>query len=106
MRSAGLSAWLILACAMTPALHAQAVKPELQALDFDALDKNHDGQISQQEARADAQLAQDFDTLDQNHDGYLSRAEFQAWPRAKQAKIPDPSTAPGGSSGAQHLPKY
>ena len=45
--------------------------------------------------------------LDLNHDGFLSPAEFQAWPRAlktKDAALPDPSTAPSGSAGAQHMP--
>ena len=105
MRNAGLIACLILACILAPVVLAQAAKPELQSLDFNTLDRNHDGRISPREAQADAELALDFATLDQNHDGYLSLAEFQAWPRANKTKTPDPSTAPGGSSGAQHLPK-
>jgi Ca2+-binding EF-hand superfamily protein len=106
MKIASLLACLILACTMSAAPRAQATKPELQLLDFNTLDTNHDGKLSPLEARADPELSMDFDALDVNHDGYLSMEEFQAWPRAKKAKAPDPSTAPGGSSGAQHLPRH
>jgi len=97
---------LLLVCAFSGPLCAQPAKPELQPVDFQKLDRNHDGKLSAQEARADAELTAEFDTLDVNHDGFLSPAEFQAWPRARKTQAPDPSTAPGGSSGAQHLPKY
>jgi hypothetical protein len=41
---------------------------------FDALDRNHDGQISRSEA--DAELALGFASFDADGDGLLSRAEF------------------------------
>lgn len=104
MKIARLLACLVLFGATTAAVHAQAAKPELQPLDFNRLDTNHDGKLSPQEARADPDLYMEFDGLDVNHDGYLSIEEFQAWPRAKKTKTPNPATAPGGSAGAQHMP--
>lgn len=80
---------------------------ELQPVAFAALDTNHDGKISKKEALAAPDLSDAFDKLDLNHDGFLSPAEFQAWPRALKSKdaVPlDPSTGPGGSAGAQHMP--
>ena len=106
MKIVNLLACMILACTMPFAAHAQAAKSELQPVDFNRLDTNHDGKLSREEARAEPELSMEFDTLDANHDGFLSLQEFQAWPRAKKQKIPDAGTAPGGSSGAQHLPKY
>jgi hypothetical protein len=79
---------------------------ELQPVAFATLDTNHDGKISRKEALAAPDLADAFDKLDTNHDGFLTPAEFQAWPRAvksSNAAVRDPSTAPGGSAGAQHM---
>ena len=45
---------------------------------FAALDTNHDGKISQQEAQKNPMVAANFATADKNHDGFLSRAEFDA----------------------------
>ncbi len=45
---------------------------------FDKLDKNKDGAIDAQEAKADARLAGQFAKLDANGDGKLSRVEFSA----------------------------
>jgi hypothetical protein len=106
MKIASLLACLFVACTMYAVTRAQTAKPELQLVDFNKLDKNHDGKLSRLEAQADPGLSMDFDALDANHDGYLSVEEFQAWPRAKKTSAPDVGTAPGGSSGAQHLPKY
>ncbi len=80
---------------------------ELRPVAFATLDTNHDGKISRDEALAAPDLSDAFDKLDLNHDGFLSPAEFQAWPRAMKSKDAtplDPSTAPGGSAGAQHMP--
>jgi Ca2+-binding EF-hand superfamily protein len=106
MRIGGLLASLLVFCAMSGALSAQASKPELQPVDFNKLDENHDGKLSRAEARSDPGLALNFDMLDENHDGYLSMEEFQQWPRAGQTKTPERGTVPGGSSGAQHLPMH
>ena len=103
MKIAGPLAFLVLLCASV-AVRAQADKPELRPIDFNKLDTNHDGKLSQQEARADPDLYMEFNALDVSHDGYLSLQEFEAWPRAKKAKAPNPATAPGGSAGAQHMP--
>ncbi len=105
MKTPGLLALLVLACAMLAATHAQAPKPELQPVDFNHVDTNQDGKLSELEARAVPELHLEFEALDANHDGYLSLEEFQAWPRAKKMPARDPGTAPGGSSGAQHLPR-
>src|SRR5580700_2367745 len=56
-------ACMILACTMPIAAHAQAAKPELQPVDFNRLDTNHDGKLSRQEARAEPELSMEFDTL-------------------------------------------
>ncbi len=105
MKIASLLSCLALVCAVTVSARAQGVKPELRPVDFNTLDRNHDGKLSQLEAQADPELEMEFNALDLNHDGFLSLEEFQAWPRAKKAKIPSPTTAPGGSNGAQHLPR-
>ena len=88
-------------------LFAQGVHSELKSIAFSTLDTNKDGKLSRDEARADPGLYAAFDMLDANHDGFLSPQEFQAWPRAlktKDGSVPDPSTAPSGSAGAQHMP--
>jgi Ca2+-binding EF-hand superfamily protein len=100
-------ACLLLACAAGETVSAQGVRSELKPIAFSTLDTNHDGKISRSEARADPGLDADFDMLDVNHDGFLSPQEFQAWPRAmktKDAATRDPTTAPSGSAGAQHMP--
>lgn len=97
---------LMVACGVGPAT-AQGTRPELKPVAFSALDSNKDGKLSLQEARADPDLELAFDKLDLNHDGFLTPMEFQAWPRALKAKNPaarDPTTVPGGSAGAQHMP--
>ena len=43
---------------------------------FDALDKNHDGYISRDEAKNASELDTRFSELDTNNDGKLSRSEY------------------------------
>lgn len=43
---------------------------------FSALDRDHNGRISRQEAARDADLARIFDRLDTNKDGELSPLEY------------------------------
>ena len=43
---------------------------------FEKLDANHDGRISREEMRAEAD--KHFDKLDTNHDGFLDKAELEA----------------------------
>ena len=105
MKFPALLAYPVFLCGMSLAGSAEGPKPELQLVDFNTLDQNHDGRVSQLEAEREPELSMQFRMLDVNHDGYLSLQEFEAWPRAKKAKTPEPGTIPSGSSGAQHLPK-
>jgi Ca2+-binding EF-hand superfamily protein len=62
---------------------------------FDALDKNDDGVITKEEAKASPQLAKNFDAIDKNHDGKLTRTEYAASTvkkhvKSTKAKNPDP----------------
>jgi hypothetical protein len=97
---------VLMTCAAGGTVLAQGVGSELKPIAFSTLDTNKDGRISRSEAHADPELEMEFDMLDVNHDGFLSPAEFQAWPRALKtnASRHDPSTGPGGSAGAQHMP--
>jgi hypothetical protein len=107
MKSAKWFAFLLMILGACELGFAQYARPELKSVAFATLDTNKDGKISRQEALAAPDLYDAFDQLDLNHDGFLSPAEFQAWPRAlksKDAAVRDPSTAPGGSAGAQHMP--
>jgi Ca2+-binding EF-hand superfamily protein len=99
-------AFLVMMVAACGQSYAQGVRQELKPVAFATLDTNKDGKISREEALAAPDLADAFDALDVNHDGFLSPSEFQAWPRALKtgAAKRDPSTAPGGSAGAQHMP--
>jgi Ca2+-binding EF-hand superfamily protein len=96
---------LLFTCTAAETLFAQGVRSELKPVAFSALDTNKDGKLSLREAHADPDLEMAFEMLDANHDGYLSPKEFQAWPRAlKDSAVRDPTTAPSGSAGAQHMP--
>lgn len=48
-------------------------------IDFAKLDRNHDGFISRQEAKADPTLEREFDALDTHHSGRLSKAQLEGW---------------------------
>lgn len=47
--------------------------------DFAALDTNHDGSISPDEARAYPPLANEFELADGNRNGKVSKAEYARW---------------------------
>jgi hypothetical protein len=49
--------------------------------DFEALDRDHNGQVDEAEARGYAVLANDFINADLNHDGRISTREYAAWLR-------------------------
>jgi hypothetical protein len=56
---------------------------------FEDLDTNHDGQISQDEAKKAPEIAKKFVQADTNHDGKLDAAEFaalEAMPVPKETK--------------------
>jgi len=50
-------------------------------IDFDALDKNHDGNLSRGEVQAsgNADLQREFRAVDNNHNGRLSKDEMKGW---------------------------
>ena len=76
-------------------------------IDFSALDKDVNSYLTKDEAMVIADLESLFDTLDNDHDGKISSAEFTRWNRAgRSTPLPrDPSTAPSGSAGSQHMPR-
>jgi Ca2+-binding EF-hand superfamily protein len=45
---------------------------------FSDLDKNSDGQLTQEEAAVDSELANNFDVIDQDGNGYITTAEYNA----------------------------
>jgi hypothetical protein len=55
--------------------------------EFQALDRNGDGQLSRQEVGSDPKLKQSFKKLDGNGDGQVSKAEFAAFSRQKLGGI-------------------
>lgn len=94
-----LPAVLLCACASLPALAQQTGKVTLDDngtpvtvtseepdsikgdyhIDFAKLDRNHDGYISREEAKADPTLEREFDALDTHHSGRLSKAQLEGW---------------------------
>ena len=48
-------------------------------VDFDAMDANHDGNISRGEAHGNADLTREFHVVDSNHNGRLTREEMKGW---------------------------
>ncbi|HKQ84434.1 MAG TPA: EF-hand domain-containing protein [Steroidobacteraceae bacterium] len=55
---------------------ALSIAQAADAPTFDSLDKDHDGQLSLDEASANDQLFTAFKTLDKDKDGKLSKQEF------------------------------
>ena len=68
-----------------------------QAKQFNKLDKDKDGYISQQEAKSDKRLSDQWDTADADSDGKLEMSEFSAFETGKAADFtpPDDPDAPG-----------
>jgi Ca2+-binding EF-hand superfamily protein len=48
-------------------------------VDFDAMDANHDGNISRAEGNGNADLMREFHVVDRNHNGRLTREEMKGW---------------------------
>jgi hypothetical protein len=88
----------------TPVKAVEAKPIDALNIDFAAVDKDTDGNLSREEVQVDPGLATSFAMLDADGNGALSPGEFAQWARAGKAQpIPvDPATAPRGSSGAQH----
>lgn len=75
---------------------------------FDALDKNHDGYISRDEASNASELNTRFSELDRNNDGKLSRSEYGALHSSARGSttsgkgaMSGKARAPGKGPGAQ-----
>ncbi|MDQ2640242.1 MAG: hypothetical protein M3Y79_06655 [Pseudomonadota bacterium] len=98
---------LALAAAALAIADEEPTATEAVKIDFVTVDKDSNGSLSKEEVKAVTDLTGQFDTLDADHDRGLSRAEFQRWHRANTstAEPRDPTTVPGGSAGAQHMPE-
>lgn len=96
----------VIACVAAGSLHAQTAtaprSPATQA--FISLDADKDGRLSDAEAKSTPALYAQFDALDKDKDGHLSVAEFAASTATGKSAPVDPTTLPGGSNGAQHMP--
>ena len=64
---------------------------------FAKLDTNHDGRISREEMRAEAD--KHFDKLDTNHDGFLDKAELEAAHKHHGHGDMPPPPPPGADAG-------
>ena len=75
--------------AMAPA-QTPAAKParagEDDAIEFDKLDKNHDGFLDKSEAMMEPRLLAEWASADTNKDGKISKEEFLAFEKARHAK--------------------
>jgi len=67
---------------------AQANNPAGTQVSFEALDTNHDGYISPEEAKADPKLAVNFQKADQNSDNQIEQSEFSAFEEMQQQSEP------------------
>jgi hypothetical protein len=109
MKTHTYTAFLIVLAAGVAQAQAPAPKAgpaEAPKIDFSTLDKDANGKLSKEEALTVVELDAGFDRLDSDRDGLLSPVEFGHWNRAgKAVPLPhDPTTALGGSAGAQHMP--
>ena len=60
---------------------------------FKSLDTNHDGYISQTEAKADSLLSQDWSRADVNKNGKIEESEFSAFEESMEpGGVPPKST--------------
>jgi hypothetical protein len=57
---------------------------------FNKLDKDQDGYISQQEAKADKKLMEQWDAADTDDDGQLEMSEFSAFESGKASSFTPP----------------
>jgi len=68
---------------------------------FNKLDSNHDGYISQQEAKADKKLTDDWSQVDKNKNGEIDESEFSAFEESQQPQqMPKSSEEPSSGSGS------
>lgn len=66
---------LLFLAAFSACAYAQDAPPQ-KSPDFAKLDKNHDGFLSREEAKADKRAAKFFGKADMNHDGKLNEDEW------------------------------
>jgi len=93
--------------AQAPASTKKPAPTDTTKIDFVTVDKDQNGSLSKEEAKAIGDLDSSFAQLDADKDEVVSKTEFLKWKRAGKivgAKVPDPTTAPSGSAGAQHMP--
>jgi hypothetical protein len=97
----------LLAAVAAGSLGAQSATPEQSRATtaYIALDTDNDGRLSDKEAKTNPALYAQFDALDKDKDGYLTVAEYAASTAIGKPAPVDPTTLPGGSNGAQHMPK-
>ncbi len=93
--------------AQAPASAKKPAPTDTTKIDFVTVDKDQNGSLSKEESRAVGDLHSSFAQLDTDKDEVVSKTEFLKWKRAGKivgARLPDPTTAPSGSAGAQHMP--
>jgi hypothetical protein len=74
-----------------PATTAPAARPATRpgdddAIEFEKLDKNHDGVLDKAEAMLEPALLANFAKADTNKDGKISKEEFLSFEAARHAK--------------------
>ncbi len=65
---------------------------------FNAANTTHDGRLTREQAQAGrmGNIAKNFDVIDVDHKGYLTEQDIKAWHRAKrQANAAQPASQPG-----------
>ena len=68
---------------------------------FEALDKNHDGYVSRDEAKDASELNTRFSELDVNNDGMLSRDEYNALSKSARGATGPANRALGSAGSGQ-----
>lgn len=69
---------VISTCVLMFGVTAAMAQSESEGPAFMGLDSDGDGRLSQEEAQADARVAEAFRSLDTDSDGYLTIDEFSA----------------------------
>ena len=70
---------LVVAVALLPLSVSAAGYSSATQEKFNKLDTNHDGSISQDEAKMDKRLSQDWSAADTNRNGMVEESEFSAF---------------------------